>query len=62
MASVLRQIGRWYDVEIVFKGEIPKGHMIADIPRSMSLLGVMQLLRQFGIECRLEGRQLIISG
>jgi len=62
MSSVLRQIGRWYDVEIVFKGEIPKGHMIADIPRSMSLLGVMDLLRQFGIGCRLEGRQLIITG
>lgn len=62
LAYVLRQIGRWYDMEIEYSGDIPKGHMIADIPRSMNLSNVIELLRQFGISCQLKGKRLIIAG
>jgi ferric-dicitrate binding protein FerR (iron transport regulator) len=62
LASVLRQMSRWYDVEIVYTGEMPKGHMIADIPRTMNLSHVIELLRQFGISCELQGKKLIIAG
>ncbi|MBN9385096.1 MAG: FecR domain-containing protein [Chitinophagaceae bacterium] len=62
LPSVLRQIGRWYDVEIVYMGSVPQGHMTADIPRTMNLSSVMELFRQFGISCELQGKKLIISG
>ena len=62
LPSVLRQISRWYDIEIVYAGNIPKGHMIADIPRTMNLSHVIELLQQFGIPCQLQGKKLLIAG
>lgn len=62
LAYMLRQLGRWYNVGIVFEHDVPKGHIEADIPRSMNLSGVMAVLHTLGIPCKLEGDQLIIAG
>ncbi len=34
---VLRQLGRWYDVDVVYNKGIPKGKISGDIPRNMKL-------------------------
>jgi len=60
VASVFRQVGRWYDVEIIYKGAIPLGHLEGDFPRTMTLDKVQDGLRQFGIRTELEGRKLIV--
>jgi transmembrane sensor len=62
LSYMFRQLGRWYNIAIVFPNEVPKGHIEADIPRTMNLSGVMEVLRQLGISCKLEGDKLIIAG
>ncbi len=61
MASMLRQVGRWYDVEIVFAGKVPGWHVVADIPRSFTMLQLMEGLQQFGIKTKLDGRILTVE-
>jgi hypothetical protein len=62
MAYMLRQLGRWYNVAIVFQHEVPKGHIEADIPRTMNLSKTIEVLHQLGISCKMEGDKLIIAG
>lgn len=60
LGYMLRQLGRWYNIAVVFPNEMPKGHVEADIPRTMNLSKVMEILHTMGIACKLEGDKLII--
>jgi TonB-dependent SusC/RagA subfamily outer membrane receptor len=40
----MRQVDRWYDVEIVFKGELPKKEFNGEIVRIMKLTAIILLL------------------
>jgi transmembrane sensor len=59
--TLLRQISRWYDVEIVYEGEIPKGHYTGKPSRDLSLTGMLKLIDYSGVDIRIEGKRLIVS-
>lgn len=60
MAMVLRQVSRWYDIEVVYQGKVPQGHITGKVPRSMKLSGVLRVLELSGVHCKLEKNKLII--
>ncbi|MBC9932987.1 FecR family protein [Chitinophaga qingshengii] len=57
---VLRQISRWYNIDIVYQGNIPQGHITGKVPRNMKLSGVIRILELSGIRCRQEAGRLLI--
>ncbi|QJB38178.1 FecR domain-containing protein [Chitinophaga oryzae] len=57
---VLRQIGRWYNIDIVYQGSIPQGHITGKVPRNMKLSGVIRILELSGIRCRQEAGRLLV--
>lgn len=57
---VLRQISRWYNIDIVYQGPIPQGHITGKVPRNMKLSGVIRILELSGIRCRQEAGRLLI--
>jgi len=57
----MRQLERWYDVEIVYEGNIPKREFIGAIPRSLNLSDVLKLLEKQKVHFRIEGRKIIVS-
>ncbi len=59
--SVLRQIARWYDVEIVYEGEMPKGHISGTVPRTMTLSKVLDALQLSGVKLEVDGRRVIVK-
>jgi len=59
-AMVFRQLSRWYDVDVVIKGELPKRHFTGEIPRSLALEEVLKLLEKNNVSCILEGKKLIV--
>lgn len=59
--EVLRQVGRWYDVEIVYEKGIPRIEFGGKLNRNKTLSAVIQALGDAGVHCRLEGRTLIIK-
>jgi ferric-dicitrate binding protein FerR (iron transport regulator) len=61
IAVVLRQLARWYDVDIVYEKDIPEGKITGDIPRSMQLSEVLKVLKLSGVECRVDGRKIIVG-
>ncbi|HTF30482.1 MAG TPA: FecR domain-containing protein, partial [Flavitalea sp.] len=59
--TLLRQISRWYDVEVVYTEEIPKGHYTGKPSRELSLEEMLKLIDYSGVKIRIEGRRLIVS-
>ncbi|SEN28055.1 FecR family protein [bacterium A37T11] len=59
--DMMRQIARWYDVEIVYRGDIPSDSISGKIDKSVSLKTLLQLLGESGNEIRLEGKKMIVS-
>lgn len=58
--TVMRQLARWYDVDIVYEGSIPKGQIKGEIPRSTTADKVIQILEASGVHTKLEGRKITI--
>ncbi len=60
LPEVMRQIARWYDVEIEYRGQIKPKKFGGEIQRDLSLPEVLEGLRETGIHYRIEGRKLIV--
>jgi ferric-dicitrate binding protein FerR (iron transport regulator) len=60
--TVMRQIGRWYDVEIVYeKGVDTQEQFVGEMQRSLSLSQVLKGLEQMGLKFKIEnGHRLIV--
>jgi transmembrane sensor len=56
IATVMRQVGRWYDVDIQFDKGIPDGHITGEIPRNTMLSTALQVLRTSGVHFTAEGK------
>jgi transmembrane sensor len=62
MHSVMRQLARWYDVVIVFEGQIPSEKIKGDIQRNIPLSKVLTNLERIGkVKLKMEGRKIIIN-
>ena len=59
--SVMRQLSRWYDVDVRFEGKIPDVKFSGEIGRNLSLKQVLSILEETRITYKLEGKNLIIG-
>jgi ferric-dicitrate binding protein FerR (iron transport regulator) len=58
--TVMRQIERWYDVDVVYEGTIPEKEFVGKIPQKNTIQEVLQILELNGIDCRIEGRKITV--
>ncbi|WP_316816113.1 FecR family protein [Pedobacter nyackensis] len=61
LPDVMRQLSRWYDVDVVFENKDKKYEFVGDIRRSNSLAKVLKILELSGIRFELKGRTLIVK-
>jgi hypothetical protein len=59
--SIMNDLMRWYDVEIVYEGKKPEGHYAGMISRNTNLSEVLKVLSLSGVKTRVEGKKLIVS-
>jgi len=59
--SIMRQVSRWYDVDVEFRGTIPQDEFVGKIKRNSNISGVLKILELSDIKCRVEGRKIIID-
>ena len=60
--AIMRQIGRWYDVDIEFRGPHPVGEFNGDISRKKSVNDLLTVLEQTDIvHFTIEGRKIIVE-
>lgn len=58
--TVLRQLARWYDIEIAYQGKIPEYTITGDASRNESLSAMLKVLSLSGIHFELKERKLNI--
>ncbi len=61
LASLMRQIARWYDVEVIYEKEIPRVRFGGLINRDASLPDVLKALEQYGIYSRLDKGRIMVQ-
>jgi ferric-dicitrate binding protein FerR (iron transport regulator) len=60
LQEVLRQLSRWYDVEVVYQGTITARKFGGEIGRDLNLSEVLDGLQETGIHFSVEGKKLIV--
>lgn len=58
--EVLRQIARWYDVEIVYPDGIPKGLFRGEIDKMSDITTVLKILEVSGVKFTVEGHRILV--
>lgn len=60
LERVMRQLARWYDIEIVYEKGIPNIVFEGEINRQNALADVLHSLERLGVHFKLEGRRLTV--
>lgn len=60
LPTVMRQLARWYDVEISYQQNIPAGTFSGEIGKSLSLEQALKILEQTRVHFKIEGRRIVI--
>jgi transmembrane sensor len=59
--TVMRQLSRWYDIEVEYKGAIKTEPLFIEVPRNTTLLEVLKVLETTaGLQLRLEGKKVTV--
>ncbi|MVZ64781.1 DUF4974 domain-containing protein [Sphingobacterium sp. DK4209] len=56
LREVMRNIARWYDIQIAFEGSIPATYFYGEIERNKNLSEVLSLLEKSGIKFQLDNK------
>lgn len=61
VATLMRQIARWYNIDVQYAGDIPQGRFGGVLNRSAQLNSVLAVMEFSGIHTKLVGRTLIVG-
>jgi len=59
--AIMRQISRWYDIEVVYDKNLPEEKYYGEIARSSKLESVFKILELNNITFRMEGKTVFVS-
>jgi transmembrane sensor len=59
--SVMRELSRWYDLDIVYETDPEPTEVMGEMQRNLNLSQVMNILQKIGVRYRLDGRKLIVT-
>lgn len=60
LTTIMRQVARWYDVEVVFEHGHDKERFLGRISRRQPLSHILQLLEENGVHFKVEGRKVTV--
>jgi transmembrane sensor len=58
--TVMRQIARWYDVNVHYEGPVTPAIFGGDLERDLTLVQVLQILEKSQVHFRLKGKELTV--
>ena len=60
LQTIMRQVARWYDVQVSFEGQVPAVQFSGEIGRGLTLTQFLSILDETRIRYRIEGKSLVI--
>jgi transmembrane sensor len=61
LPGIMRQLSRWYDIEVQYEGPIPQRHFTGHVFRYLNLSEVLKILALSHVHFRIEGKKLIVT-
>lgn len=61
LPAIMRQISRWYDIDVVYRNDGRKHGFNGKIDRNTKLSSIVDALKQVGINCSLEKNRLLVT-
>lgn len=61
LATVMRQLSRWYNVDVKYEGQIPARKFSGEITHDLTLSQLMNGLQSLGIKFNIQGRTMIVQ-
>ena len=61
LEDLMRQVGRWYDVDVMYTGKVPARKFGGTISRNVNLSSLLMGLNEQGVNVKLEGRKVIVG-
>ncbi|HUP12071.1 MAG TPA: FecR domain-containing protein [Niastella sp.] len=58
--AIMRQISRWYDVDVRYETKIDSQTYGGRISRKINLSNILKMLELYGVHCKLEGKTLTV--
>lgn len=59
--DIMRQLSRWYDVEVEYRGKIPEGHYVGKPSRNLKLSEILKIIEYSGVKLDVKGNKIIVS-
>jgi ferric-dicitrate binding protein FerR (iron transport regulator) len=59
--EVMKQLERWYDIDVRYEGKAPEILFTGDMDRGVNLSEVLGFLSESGVKLRLEGRTVVVQ-
>lgn len=61
LKTVMRQLERWYDVQVVYQDNVGDFEFLGKIPRNMNLSQVLTILQKVNVHFKLDGKKIIVT-
>jgi transmembrane sensor len=61
LRTVMRQIGRWYDVDIIYEGNLPERRFSGEIARNLNIAQMLDVLTFKNVHYKITGNQITIK-
>ena len=61
ITTIMKQISRWYDVEIIYSGKVPVRRFEGKISRDAPLADVLKILELSDVKFTVEGKKIIVQ-
>jgi ferric-dicitrate binding protein FerR (iron transport regulator) len=58
--TVMRQVARWYDVQVVYKDKIPGGNFSGIVSRKNNISRVLEILQGGDVQFKIEGKKVLV--
>lgn len=59
--SIMRQVSRWYDIDVEYRGNIPERSFNGGFSKNSNLQEILKILELSHIHFKIEGRKLIVT-
>lgn len=60
LKDAMKQLERWYDIEVVYEKGIPDIHFVGEVSRGITFNQLLIALEKLGVHYKLEGRRLVV--
>lgn len=59
--TIMRQVARWYDIKVIYEGNVKPRRFTASVPRNVNLSKLLEMLKFMGVNFRIESQTVVVS-